>query len=44
MFDLIIKNGKIINGTGCPYFLADIGIKDGKIEKLEKTYQKQRKR
>lgn len=33
-FDLLIKNGKIVNGTGNPWFKADIGIKDGKIEKI----------
>jgi len=43
MFDLIIKNGKIINGTGCPYFLADIGIKDGKIEKIGKDLSEAKK-
>ena len=31
MFDLLIKNGTIINGTGSPSFYGDIGIKDGKI-------------
>lgn len=36
MYDLIIKNGKIIDGTGSPYFRADIAIKDGKIAKISK--------
>ena len=31
MYDLIIKNGKIINGTGSPSFFSDIAIADGKI-------------
>ena len=31
MYDLIIKNGKVIDGTGSPSFFADIAIKDGKI-------------
>lgn len=31
MYDLIIKNGKIIDGTGSPHFLADIAISNGKI-------------
>lgn len=31
MYELIIKNGKIIDGTGSPFFCADIGIKDGRI-------------
>ncbi len=30
-FDIIIKNGKIIDGTGNPGFFADIGINDGRI-------------
>ena len=33
MYDLIIKNGKIIDGTGSPCFRADVAIKDGKIVK-----------
>ncbi len=36
MYDLIIKNGKIIDGTGSPYFRSDIGIKDRKIVKIGK--------
>ena len=31
MLDLIIKNGKIIDGTGSEPFFADIGIENGKI-------------
>ena len=31
MLDLIIKNGKIIDGTGADPFFADIGIENGKI-------------
>jgi N-acyl-D-amino-acid deacylase len=29
--DLIIKNGRIIDGAGNPYYYADIGIVDGKL-------------
>ena len=36
MFDLLIKNGTIINGTGSPSFYGDIGIKDGKIARIGK--------
>jgi N-acyl-D-amino-acid deacylase len=32
--DLIIKNGKIIDGTGNTWYYGDIGIKNGKIEKI----------
>lgn len=37
MYDLIIKNGKVIDGTGSPSFFADIAIMDGKIEKVGKN-------
>jgi N-acyl-D-amino-acid deacylase len=30
-FDIIIKNGSIIDGTGAPERLGDVGIRDGKI-------------
>ncbi|MHA2246192.1 MAG: N-acyl-D-amino-acid deacylase family protein [Candidatus Hodarchaeales archaeon] len=33
-YDLIIKNGNIIDGTGNPWYRADVGIKDGKIDKI----------
>jgi hypothetical protein len=31
-FDLIIKNGRVLDGTGSPYFKGDIGIKNSKLE------------
>lgn len=31
MYDLLIKNGTIIDGTGRPMYRADIGIRDGVI-------------
>jgi N-acyl-D-amino-acid deacylase len=34
MFDVLIKNGIIINGTGEPMYKADIGIRDDRIEKI----------
>ncbi len=36
MFDLIIRNGKIIDGTGGPEYIADVGIKDGVILRVGK--------
>ena len=30
----IIKNGRVIDGTGNPWFKASIAIKDGKISKI----------
>ena len=39
MYDLIIKNGKVIDGTGSPSFFADIAIRNGKIEKIGKNLE-----
>jgi N-acyl-D-amino-acid deacylase len=30
-FDLIVKNGRIIDGSGNPWYEADVGIRDGRI-------------
>lgn len=34
MFDLLIKNGRIIDGSGNPWFRADVGIEGGKIKAI----------
>lgn len=34
MFDLILRGGTIIDGSGGPRYVADIGIKNGKVEKI----------
>lgn len=34
MFDILIKNGFVLNGTGQKMFQADIGIKEDKIKKI----------
>lgn len=31
MFDILIKNGQIVDGSGEPAFMGDIAVKDGKI-------------
>ena len=30
-YDLLIKNGRVVDGSGLPSYVADVGIKDGKI-------------
>ena len=36
-YDVIIRNGKIIDGTGNSWFYADMAIKDGKIVAIQKN-------
>lgn len=33
-FDLLIKNGRIVDGTGNPWYHADLGLRDGHIEAI----------
>src|SRR5215469_11720547 len=35
-FDILIKNGHIIDGTGSPWYAADVGIREGKIAAIGK--------
>lgn len=30
-YDLVIQNGRIVDGSGNPWYVADLGIKDGRI-------------
>lgn len=36
LFDVLIKNGHLVDGTGNPYFKADIGISGGKVIRIDK--------
>jgi len=33
-FDILIKNGKIVDGTGSPWYRGDVGIIANKIRKI----------
>lgn len=33
-FDVLIRNGRVVDGTGNPAFFADVGIKDGRIARI----------
>jgi N-acyl-D-amino-acid deacylase len=34
VFDVLIRNGRVIDGTGSPWFKADVAIRRGKIAKV----------
>ncbi len=36
-FDLIIRNGRVIDGTGNPWFRADIGVSEGRVKRLSRV-------
>jgi N-acyl-D-aspartate/D-glutamate deacylase len=36
MYDLLLKNGRIYDGSGMPSFIADLGIRDGRIAAIGK--------
>ena len=36
-YDLLIRNGRIVDGSGMPAFHGDVAVKDGKIAEIGKT-------
>jgi N-acyl-D-amino-acid deacylase len=43
LFDLVIKNARVFDGTGAPWFRADVAIKDGYIAKVGDITEEARK-
>ena len=43
-FDLLIRNGRVMDGTGNPWFPADIGIPNGRIAAIGKLAKRRRPR
>ncbi len=40
MLDIIIRGGRVVDGTGSPWFRADLGVKDGKISRIGSIREK----
>ncbi|GEP43486.1 serine hydrolase [Brevifollis gellanilyticus] len=34
LFDIVLTNGRIVDGTGSPWYVADVGIRAGRIAKI----------
>ena len=37
MYDILIKNGLVLDGTGSPTMRAQVAVKDGKIAKIARN-------
>jgi N-acyl-D-amino-acid deacylase len=33
-FDIIIERGRVVDGTGAPWYVADVGLKNGRIARI----------
>jgi len=37
MYDIVIRNGKVVDGTGNPWFYADVAVNEGRIVEISKN-------
>ena len=42
MLDLVLRNGRVVDGTGNPWFFADVGVKDGVVVEVGRLKAKAR--
>ena len=35
-YDLVIRGGRVVDGSGLPSYVADVGVKDGKVVEVGK--------
>ncbi len=40
MYDLVIRNGRVLDGAGNPWIAADVAIKDGRFVRIGKVFGK----
>src|SRR5271154_3605906 len=33
-FDLVVRGGRVVDGTGVPAYLADVGVRDGRVARV----------
>ena len=43
-FEIVVKDGRIVDGTGAPWYVGDVGIVDGRIVKIGQIESEQAKR
>ena len=36
VYDVVIRNGRVLDGAGNPWIVADVAIKDGRFAKIGK--------
>src|SRR5262249_47506820 len=35
-YDLLVRRGRVVDGSGLPSFIADVGVRDGKVAEVGK--------
>ena len=40
-YDVILRGGRIVDGTGAPWYVGDIGIRDGEIARIGRLKEAQ---